>query len=294
MIDGDHRVTPTGEQVRSELTLPVHMSLIDIAGQQNPGGPEAVREAAEREWAQPVAAPGRNRLERKPAAAPVEPEEDDDNGYQDVGPGAWAPAEHEPVVPRAGRPAESTGPPAMTSGDPLMRFVEPGPNRPSARRGAPERRRSRRRARRRAGAWSPAGRRRPSGAPARRRRRPSGRRGHGRAGRPPTLGTQRRPELESRAGRRPPGGFARPGADRLGPGARPPGSARCRRARPARRVPRRRRAPGVAGAPAASPAAPAFVGAGAIRAAAEASGLRLPTGSTPTSRRVSRPASTCS
>ena len=38
MIDGDHRVTPTGEQVRGELTLPVHMSLIDIAGQQNPGG----------------------------------------------------------------------------------------------------------------------------------------------------------------------------------------------------------------------------------------------------------------
>ncbi len=27
MIDGDHRVTPTGEQVRGELTLPVHMSL---------------------------------------------------------------------------------------------------------------------------------------------------------------------------------------------------------------------------------------------------------------------------
>ena len=66
MIDGDHRVTPTGEQVRGELTLPVHMSLIDIAGQQNPGGPEAVREAAEREWAQPVAAP-------EPAAQPDEP-----------------------------------------------------------------------------------------------------------------------------------------------------------------------------------------------------------------------------
>ena len=57
MIDGDHRVTPTGEQVRGELTLPVHMSLIDIAGQQNPGGPEAVREAAEREWAQPEPEP---------------------------------------------------------------------------------------------------------------------------------------------------------------------------------------------------------------------------------------------
>ena len=89
MIDGDHRVTPTGEQVRGELTLPVHMSLIDIAGQQNPGGPEAVREAAERELLSPRSAepePSRSR------AAPAEPEADDDNGYQDVGPGAWAPA----------------------------------------------------------------------------------------------------------------------------------------------------------------------------------------------------------
>src|SRR6185436_12062374 len=55
LIDEDHRLTPTGEQVRGELTLPVHMSLIDIAGQRNPGGPEAVRADAEREWAQPVA-----------------------------------------------------------------------------------------------------------------------------------------------------------------------------------------------------------------------------------------------
>ena len=43
LIDGDHRLTPTGEQLRLELTLPVHMSLVDIAAQLNPGGAEAVR-----------------------------------------------------------------------------------------------------------------------------------------------------------------------------------------------------------------------------------------------------------
>ena len=90
MIDGDHRVTPTGEQVRGELTLPVHMSLIDIAGQQNPGGPEAVREAAEREWAQPRRRAGAGAAP-EPRRRPS-PRTDDDNGYQDVGPGAWAPA----------------------------------------------------------------------------------------------------------------------------------------------------------------------------------------------------------
>ena len=57
LIDGEHRLTYTGEDVRTELTLPIHMSLIDIAGQLNPGGPDAVREAAEREWAEPEPEP---------------------------------------------------------------------------------------------------------------------------------------------------------------------------------------------------------------------------------------------
>ena len=43
LIDADHRLTPTGEQLRGELTLPVHMSLADIAAQLNPGGAAAVR-----------------------------------------------------------------------------------------------------------------------------------------------------------------------------------------------------------------------------------------------------------
>ena len=128
MIDGDHRVTPTGEQVRGELTLPVHMSLIDIAGAAEPGRPGGRARGRRARVGQPVAAPEPEAEPEPEPAAPVTPEEDDDNGYQDVGPGAWAPAAADPsqppLVPRSGAAAESTGPPAMSSGDPLMRFVE--------------------------------------------------------------------------------------------------------------------------------------------------------------------------
>src|SRR3954465_6579179 len=43
MIDEERGLTSTGVEIKNELTLPILMSLLDIAGQQNPGGPEAVR-----------------------------------------------------------------------------------------------------------------------------------------------------------------------------------------------------------------------------------------------------------
>ena len=55
--DADQRLTTTGEQLRGELTLPVHMSLADIAAQLNPGGAAAVRAAAEAEFAAPAPEP---------------------------------------------------------------------------------------------------------------------------------------------------------------------------------------------------------------------------------------------
>src|SRR5215207_473634 len=80
MIDAERALTPTGDLVRGELTLPVHMSLPDIAAQLNPGGAEAVRAAAEEEFAEPVPPP--------PVVAQTEPEpeeeEEDDNGYHTV------------------------------------------------------------------------------------------------------------------------------------------------------------------------------------------------------------------
>ncbi len=90
MIDGEHRLTYTGEDVRTELTLPIHMSLVDIAGQLNPGGPDAVREAAELEWAEPEPEP-------EPPAEPEGP--DQENGHHEVGLGA--PSSAPPIVPRS-------------------------------------------------------------------------------------------------------------------------------------------------------------------------------------------------
>jgi hypothetical protein len=72
LIDDDHRLTETGALVRGELTLPVHMGLLDIAAQLNPGGADAVRTEAEAEWSHrdepaPAAVTERERLPRRRA-----------------------------------------------------------------------------------------------------------------------------------------------------------------------------------------------------------------------------------
>src|SRR3954465_13072173 len=51
LIDEDRRLTATGTEVKGELTLPIHMSLRDLAGQLNPGGPDAAQAEGEAEWA---------------------------------------------------------------------------------------------------------------------------------------------------------------------------------------------------------------------------------------------------
>ena len=83
LIDGEHRLTPTGEQLRGDLTLPVHMGLLDIAAQLNPGGADAVRAAAEEEWAQAAPEPT---VAEAPEPSEPEPGRERDNGYQTVGP----------------------------------------------------------------------------------------------------------------------------------------------------------------------------------------------------------------
>jgi MoxR-like ATPase len=96
LVDRERRLTATGQQTRDELTLPIHMSLKDIAGQLNPGGAEAAAREGEAEWAA-ASAPA-------PAAEPAIVEEDE---YEDVGPGAGpspaaAPATAGPPTPPAG------------------------------------------------------------------------------------------------------------------------------------------------------------------------------------------------
>jgi hypothetical protein len=128
LIDADRVLTAEGAQTKAELTLPVHMSLVDLAAQHNPGGAEAVRLAGEAEWGgepapepEPVAPPP---VAPPPPTAPVAEDE-----YQDVGPGAWAEAVSNPTVtapPVPPPPPERVAPPPAPV-TPLSEPPEPSP-----------------------------------------------------------------------------------------------------------------------------------------------------------------------
>jgi hypothetical protein len=90
LIDAERRLTPTGQETRDELTLPIHASLKDLAAQLNPGGLDAAIREGEAEAAVAASPPG---AESPPVAAAAEasppaaePAEEDE--YEDVGPGA--------------------------------------------------------------------------------------------------------------------------------------------------------------------------------------------------------------
>src|SRR5690242_3871006 len=93
LIDEDRRMTPTGSQTKADLTLPVHMSLLDLAAQLNPGGPDAVRAEAEAETgaqesaSEPEPEPAPPEPAAPEPAAPASPAAEDE--YEDVGPGEW-------------------------------------------------------------------------------------------------------------------------------------------------------------------------------------------------------------
>src|SRR3954447_3076556 len=99
LIDADRRLTPTGHQVRGELTLPIHMSLLDLANQLNPGGAAAVSEAAAAEFgAIEPEPPPPPEPQVSAAPSPAAPAEDDDDGYHTaIGFGAVTPESHPPV-----------------------------------------------------------------------------------------------------------------------------------------------------------------------------------------------------
>lgn len=92
LIDDERRLTEVGQLTKSELTLPVHMSLRDLAGQLNPGGLEAAQAEGEAEWAELAgAAAAEEPPEAAPEPAPVpaaaEPEGDEEAGgdeWEDV------------------------------------------------------------------------------------------------------------------------------------------------------------------------------------------------------------------
>src|SRR5215210_5632332 len=87
LTDEERAVTATGKAIKSELTLPVHMSLVDIAAKLNPGGADAVRAAAEAAEEAPAAAPPAEQVPAPAAPGPDAAEEEDE--YEDVGPGEY-------------------------------------------------------------------------------------------------------------------------------------------------------------------------------------------------------------
>jgi hypothetical protein len=101
LLDDQGQLTETGTQTKSELTLPVHMSLRDLAGQLNPGGIEAAEAEGEAEWAARSAA-SEPEPEEEPAAVEPEPEEADD---EPVAPAAIDTGEYEDVAGAAAQAA---------------------------------------------------------------------------------------------------------------------------------------------------------------------------------------------
>src|SRR5215210_1234496 len=109
LIDEDSRLTPTGTQVKGELTLPIHMSVRDLAGQLNPGGPEAAQAEGEAEWAarsgdaaEPAGAtepaPAAEEPAPVPAAAGTDDEANETGEYEEVR-GSTAPVDPTPAAP---------------------------------------------------------------------------------------------------------------------------------------------------------------------------------------------------
>ncbi len=105
LLDEQSRLTEIGTQTKTELTLPVHMSLRDLAGQLNPGGPEAAEAEGQAEFAATAPAPEPEpepAVEEEPVAA-AEPEAPavDTGEYEDV---AGAQAGRASETEQSGRP----------------------------------------------------------------------------------------------------------------------------------------------------------------------------------------------
>src|SRR4051812_12428846 len=116
LLDNQSRLTEIGTQTKSELTLPVHMSMRDLAGQLNPGGIEAAEAEGEAEWAARSATP---EPEPEPEPEPAEPAavEPEPEADEPVAPPAIDTGEYEDVAGMAAQAAaaEPTGRPIPPS-----------------------------------------------------------------------------------------------------------------------------------------------------------------------------------
>ena len=118
LLDDQSQLTETGTQTKAELTLPVHMSMRDLAGQLNPGGIEAAEAEGEAEWAARSAAPEPEPEPEPEEPAAVEPEpEAEEEADEPVAPPAIDTGEYEDVAGAAAQAAaaEPTGRPIPPS-----------------------------------------------------------------------------------------------------------------------------------------------------------------------------------
>ena len=113
LLDDQSQLTETGTQTKAELTLPVHMSMRDLAGQLNPGGIEAAEAEGEAEWAAQSAAPEPEPEPEPEEPAAVEPEpEAEEEADEPVAPPAIDTGEYEDVAGAAAQAAAAEEPPS--------------------------------------------------------------------------------------------------------------------------------------------------------------------------------------
>lgn len=138
LIDEERALTQSGRAIKGELTLPVHMSLVDIAANLNPGGVDAVRADGEAEWAR-AAESGPAAVEEAPAGAPAEaapaeaapveaqPAATEEDEYEDVGPGEYRDVGASPAAAPAAAPADAAAPAAPEPEPATLAPAAPGP-----------------------------------------------------------------------------------------------------------------------------------------------------------------------
>jgi MoxR-like ATPase len=120
LVDEQNQLTEVGAQTKAELTLPVHMSLRDLAGQLNPGGLEAAEAEGEAEWVAATAAAaepaGEPEEEAQPAEEPAsvtaEEEEPEPGPAMDTGEYEDVAGQGAPAAPAAAEPSARPVPPS--------------------------------------------------------------------------------------------------------------------------------------------------------------------------------------
>ena len=129
LIDSERRLTEAGKLIKSELTLPVHMSLRDLAGQLNPGGADLAKAQGDAEWAAradtaAAEAPEPEAEEAAPAEAPAAEAAEAESEWDDVRGTAT------PVDPPPAAEPEPAPEPVVPEPEPVAAAEPPDPERP--------------------------------------------------------------------------------------------------------------------------------------------------------------------